>query len=68
MDTNATKKLIACSFFLVGNQRDSVGIRLGPSCELLAGSYFLVTSHYRPFVCRLMRMYETEAGRSKGMK
>ena len=39
-----TKKLIACSYFLVGNQRDSVGIRLGPSCELLAGSYFLVTA------------------------
>ena len=39
-----TKKLIACSYFLVGNQRDSVGIRLGPSCELLAGSYFLVTN------------------------
>ena len=39
-----TKKLIACSYFLVGNQRDSVGIRLGPSCELLAGSYFLVTT------------------------
>ena len=46
-----TKKLIACSYFLVGNQRDSVGIRLGPSCELLAGSFVLL-GHCRPFLCR----------------
>jgi len=60
-----TKKLIACSYFLVGNQRDSVGIRLGPSCELLAGSYFLVTA--APF-CVVAANVRTEAGRSKGMK
>jgi hypothetical protein len=47
------------------NQRDSVGIHsLGPSCELLAGSYFLVTT--APFCvacCECAK--KIEAGRSK---
>jgi hypothetical protein len=48
------------------NQRDSVGIHSAPFLRTSCG--FVLLGDYRPFLCRLLRMCETEAGRSKGMK